>query len=103
MVTIEADTSDPYKLYIIGLAEGEGLPYDYPLEINIDPGDFGLIGPKTIQADDLLAQGIDWGSGYFYEAKGGLYNSCTGAYTISFLVGVDIGTWGENEFFFTRN
>ena len=101
-VTFVADPSDPYKLFIWGLAEGEGLPYDYPLEINIDPGNFEITGPKTIIADDLLAWGIDWGAGYFYQAASGLYNSCTGDMVIGMDIGVNIGGWGVNEYVFTR-
>lgn len=104
-VTIEADPSDPYKLYIVGLAEGEGLISNgNNVEININPSDFQIsgIGVKTIIADDLEPWDISWGADYSYEPLGGLFKSCDGSFQISFDINVAAGGWGPNAYFFTR-
>ncbi len=101
-VTIEADPSDPYKLFIVGLAEGEGLPGNgNKVEININPSDFTITGPKTIIAADLSAWGLPYVD-YSYTPNDGVYKSCTGDFEINFAINVSIGGWGPQAYFFTR-
>lgn len=101
-VTIEADPSDPYKLFIVGLAEGEGLPGNgNKVEINVNSSDFTITGPKTIIADDLSAWGLSYVD-YSYTPDSGVYKSCDGAFEISMTINVSIGGWGPQAYFFTR-
>ena len=101
-VTIEADPSDPFKLFIVGLAEGEGLPGNgNRVEINVSEADFSITGPKTIIADDLSAWGLPYLE-YSYTPVSGVYKTCNGAFEIGFSINVTIGGWGENAYFFRR-
>ena len=101
-VTVEADPSDPYKLFIIGMADLEGLVSNgNSIELSIDPGNFAITGPESIIAADLAPWGLPYVE-YSYTPADGLYNSCTGAMDISFAVNVSIGGWGPQAFFLTR-
>ena len=97
-ITITADTGDPYKLYVSGLEEMEGLTEDLgPLVMYIDPVTYAVTVPRKALASDAF--------GYHniaYEGSG-TFSTCDGTYTMSFEISVDEGSFGTNGFIFTRN
>lgn len=101
-VTITADPNDPFKLYIEGLADVEGLVSNgNKLELNIDPYSFKMTGAPVVIADDLVPFGLSY-TNYTYTPGVGLYNSCDGSFDISISISVDQGGWGPQGFTFTR-
>ena len=97
-VTIEADPNNPLKVYISGLAETQGaVGNGNRIELNVNPNNFNVSGPKTIIAGSI------WGySNYAYQAVAGSYSACDDAYTITFSISVDQGSFGNFVFVFTR-
>lgn len=100
-ITITADPADPYKVYVSGLEELDGLNEDLgPLVMHIDPITFAVTADKTV-----LASLVTWGAPYHniaYEGTGS-FSTCDGTYIMSFEISVDEGTWGANAFIFTKN
>ena len=102
-ITIEADPDDPLKVYIHGMAESQGLTGNgNGIELNINPNNFNVTGPQSIIADNLA----DWGMAnylnHYYTPVSGNYSACDDKYTITFLIGVSAGNWGNNVFILTR-
>ena len=103
-VTIEADPKDPYKVYIKGMAEAQGLTGNgNPIELNVNPSNYSVTGPKTIIAANVL----EWGFPYTnlaFEPIGNNnnFNACDNSYTIVFELTVNAGSWGGIEFVFTK-
>jgi len=104
-VTLTADPNDPYKVYINqdGIMEAEeiGNGNGNAIELNINPSDFSITGPKTIIAPDLSDWGMASYTNYYFTPVRGSYSVCDKVYTITFLIGVDQGTWGNMMFTFT--
>jgi len=100
-VTLTVDPEDPYRIGISGLYEMEGgAANDNVLYLDIDSSNFSVTADKT-----LLGPSAPWGSytNYYYEAKGGLYKSCTGSFEMTFEITVDEGSFGSYYFVFTKN
>lgn len=101
-VTVTADPQDPFKLYIEGLADLDGLVSNgNKLELNIDPYSFKMTGPAVVLADDVAPWGLPY-TNYTFSPVGGLYNSCDGSFEMSISISVDQGGWGPQGFTFTR-
>jgi hypothetical protein len=98
-VTITADADDPYKLYVSGLEEIEGLIEDQgPYVMYIDPIAYEVAAPLKVVASD------GWGFGPVSYTGNGIYNSCDGSYIMYFDIAVgDYGSQGIFTFNFTRN
>lgn len=98
-ITITSDPNDPYKVYVTGLEEMEGLVEDSgPLVMNIDPATYSISVPEKIISTDA------WGYGSIKYAGDGVYNSCDGSYVMHFEISLDAtGSLGINTFIFTRN
>ena len=98
-VTIEADPDDPYKVFIHGLAEAQGLDGNgNGIELTMNPNNFSISGVKSVIADS------GWG-GYTniaFQATTGTYSACDEVYTISFAISCDQGGFGTYVFYFTR-
>ncbi len=98
-ITLTADEDDPYKIYVSGLEEIEGLVEDLgPLAIHIDPATYNVNAPlKAISSDA-------WGFGAISYQGTGVYSSCDGNYTMYFeIILADLGSVGQYSFTFTRN
>jgi hypothetical protein len=97
-VTLTADPEDPYKIYVSGLEEIEGLVEDLgPLAMYINPINFAVTAPKKEIASDA------WGyHNIAYEGTGS-YSTCDGGYSMLFTITVVEGTFGTFQFSFTRN
>lgn len=98
-ITLTADPGDPYKIYVSGLEEIEGLVEDLgPLEINIDPSTYSVTVPEKAISSEA------WGYGSISYAGTGVYSSCDGAYTMYFDISLgSLGNVGKYGFTFTRN
>jgi hypothetical protein len=97
-ITITADPVDPYKVYVSGLEEMEGLVEDLgPLVMHIDPITFAVTVPRKAIASDA------WGYNNIAYEGTGTFSTCDGIYTMSFEISVDEGSWGTNAFIFTKN
>jgi len=97
-ITITADPVDPYKLYVKGLETLEGLNEDGgPLVMHISPGSFAVTADKTVLASEA------WGDTNLAYEGTGLFNSCTGTYSMDFHISTDQGDYGTYHFAFTRN
>jgi len=97
-ITLTADVNNPYKIYVVGLEELEGVVEDLgPLVMNIDPATYAVTVPKKAIGSNAF--------GYHNIAYGGsgVYNSCDGSYAMNFTISVDEGGFGINAFTFTRN
>lgn len=102
-ITIEADPDDPMKLYIYGMMESQGLTGNgNPIEINVNPNNFSITGPRCIIATNLGEWGLPQYTNHAYQAVSGTYSACDDMYRISFNISVDQGGWGNNVFIFTR-
>ena len=99
-VTLTADPDDPYKIYVSGLAELDGITEDMgPLVMHIDPATLKVTAEKTILAS--LAFGYHDFS--YQSASPGSFNTCDGKYTMSFSITVLEGSFGGPwAFTFTR-
>jgi hypothetical protein len=97
-ITITADPGDPYKLYVTGLEEMEGLVEDLgPLVMYVDPVTYAVNVPRKAIASDA------WGYHNIAYEGSGTFSTCDGTYTMSFELSVDEGSWGTNGFIFTKN
>jgi hypothetical protein len=98
-ITLAADNDNPYKIYISGLEEIEGLVEDLgPLVMYIDPATYGVTAPLKAIASEA------WGYGAISYAGSGVYSSCTGNYTMHFEISLEaLGSVGQYSFTFTRN
>jgi len=97
-ITITADPGNPYKLYVSGLEEMEGLVEDLgPLVMYIDPVTYAVNVPKKAIVSSAF--------GYHnlaYEGSGS-FSTCDGTYSMMFDISVVEGTWSGNAFTFTKN
>ncbi|MCU0456929.1 MAG: hypothetical protein MUE74_11555 [Bacteroidales bacterium] len=97
-ITLTADPDDPYKIYVSGLEEMEGLVEDLgPLVMYIDPVTFAVTAPRKAIASDA------WGYHNIAYEGSGTFSTCDGTYTMVFEISVDEGSWGANAFVFTKN
>jgi len=99
----EADPDDPYKIYILGYPESEDLTSNgNRIELNIDPEDFTISGPKVIIADNLADWGLPGYTNYAFEPVSGEFDICNGTYTIIFNISTTQANFGGNEFIFSK-
>ena len=98
-ITLTADPVDPYKIYISGLGEIEGLVEDLgPLVMHIDPVTYSVTVPEKVISSDYYGYGA---ISYFGK---GVYSSCDGNYSMNFDISVGAyGNQGTFGFTFTRN
>lgn len=98
-ITLTPDPVDPYKIYITGLGEAEGLTEDQgPLVMYIDPVLYEVEVPEKLVSSDYFGYGAISYTGY------GLFSSCSGSYTM--YLDISVGSYGNQgtfEFTFTRN
>lgn len=100
-VTIEADPENPYKVYIYGIAEAEGLvDLGNGLPITIDPVTYKATAERTTLAADLAPWGLSYVD-YFYNPVSVTYNTCDGSFSLLTYIGVSIGGWGNFNYKFT--
>jgi hypothetical protein len=98
-ITLTADADNPYKIYVSGLEEMEGLVEDLgPLVMYIDPITYAVTVPRKAIASDAFGTYHN----IAYEGSGS-FSTCDGIYTMSFEISVDEGSWGTNAFVFTKN
>ena len=101
-VTFVADPDDPYKVYIEGYPESEGLPGIGKIELNLDPNNFKLSGPEVVIANDLSAWGVP-AQDYIFRPVSGTYSACDNKYTVVFNISLSLwGNQGNYEFVFTK-
>ena len=98
-ITLSADQENPYKIYVSGLEEIEGLTEDLgPLAIYIDPATYSVNAPLKAIASEA------WGYGAISYTGTGVYSSCDGNYTMYFEISLTaLGSVGQYSFTFTRN
>ena len=98
-ITLVADADDPYTIYVSGLEELDGNVEDLgPLVMHVDPVTYAVTVPKKALASDA------WGAYHNIAYEGtGTFSSCDGAYSMSFTITVEEGTFGTFPFTFTRN
>jgi hypothetical protein len=98
-ITLTADESDPYKIYVSGLEEIEGLIEDQgPFVMNINPINYSVTAPEKVISSDFFGYGPVSYSGY------GGYSTCDGSYIMYFDISVGVyGSQGVFTFTFTRN
>ena len=102
-VTLEADPDDPYKIYVSGMAESQGLTGNgNKLVLIFNPNSFTVSGPKVIIADDLSDWGLDDYTNHAYEPVSGKFDSCAESYTVIFDITIAQGGWGNFSFIFTK-
>ena len=106
IVTITADPDDPYKVYINqdGIMDAEELSNGngHAIELNINPNDFSITGPKTIIAPDLSDWDMASYTNYYFTPVSGVYNICDATYTITFDIGSDQMSFGDFVIVFTK-
>ena len=103
VVTLVADADNPYKIYVKGLNDLDGVSGADEVFFEIDPDSYEITNRNAfLMSEDLDS---DWGEDgygtYTYELVSGAYNSCDGSYTILFSIYCDAGGWGKNKFVFT--
>ncbi len=98
-ITLTADPTDPYKIYVSGIEEIEGLVEDQgPLVMYINPATYNVTVPEKVISSDA------WGYGSISYSGGGNYSSCDGSYTMHFDISLsEYGNQGTFQFTFTRN
>ncbi len=98
-ITLTADPDDPYKIYVTGLEEIEGLVEDLgPLVMYIDPATYNVTVPEKAIASEA------WGYGAISYSGSGVYSSCDGSYAMYFDISLaSLGSVGTYGFIFTRN
>ena len=96
--TIVADPNDPYKVYLDGIPQSEGLVSNgNKIVLNVNPNNFKVSGPKSTIAAEA------WGyHDYTYEPVAGSYSACDEAYTITFSITVREGSFGNFKFVFKK-
>ena len=99
-VTLTADPADPYKIYVSGIAELDGLTEDRgPLVMHIDPATLKVTADKSI----LASEAFGYHDLAYQSASPGNFNTCDGKYTMYFTISVFEGTFGGVWLFtFTR-
>ncbi len=105
-VVLRADEANPYKIYVEGLNDLDGVSGLDEVFFEIDPTTYSITNNNNefVMSADL---GEDWGddyagyTNYSYQLVSGSYNSCDGSYTIIFDIYCDLGGWGKYEFVFT--
>jgi len=97
-ITLTADDTDPYKIYVTGIEAIEGQTESGPLVMHINPATFAVVADKSI----IVPLAFGSYHNLFYKGTG-TYNSCTGKYTMSFAIGCDEGNFGTFAFTFTKN
>ncbi len=103
-VTFVADANDPYKIFIDGYPQSEGLTGNgNRIELNVNKDNFKVTGPPVIISDNL----DEWGlpptyTNYTFTPIAGLYSACDEMFTITFDIKVSIGGWGANVFIFKK-
>ena len=99
-VTLTADPDDPYKIYVSGLAELDGITEDLgPLVMHIDPATLKVTADKTV----LASIAFGYHNFSYAGASPGSFNTCDGKYAIYFSITVDEGSFGGPwAFTFTR-
>ena len=101
-VVLEADPNDPYKIYVSGMAETQGLEGNgNKLELNFNPNNFGITGPRVVISDDLSPWGLPY-TAYAYAPVSGKFDSCEQSYIITFNITVSAGDYGNYAFVFTK-
>ena len=101
-VFLEADPDDPYKIYVDGIPESQGLTGNgNKLVFIFDPNNFNVSGPRVIFADSLAEWDLPY-TGHAYQPVSGKYDSCEKAYVITFAITVDQGGWGNFSFTFKK-
>ena len=101
-VVLEADPNDPYKIYIRGMAETQGLEgTGNRLELNLNPNNFGITGPRVVISNDLSPWGLPY-TAYAYAPVSGKFDTCEQVYIITFNITVSAGDYGDYEFIFTK-
>jgi hypothetical protein len=102
-VNLVADPANPYKIYINGYPQAEGLTGNgNRIALTIDPITYSVSGSAVVLADNLAEWNQPSYTHYTYEVISGNYNSCDGSYNVVFKIYVDQGGWGNNSFTFTR-
>lgn len=104
-VVLKADETNPYKIYVEGLNDLDGVSGVDEVFFEIDPTTYAIVNKdEFVMSGDL---GDDWGddyagyTNYSYQLVSGNYNSCDGSYTIIFDIFCDLGGWGKYTFVFT--
>jgi len=104
-VKLVADEGNPYKIYVEGFNEIDGVSGVDEVYFEIDPESFEITNRNDfVLSADLAA---DWGedfagyTNYSYSLVSGSYNSCDGSYNIVFDIFCDAGGWGKYTFVFT--
>ena len=96
-----ADPNNQYKIYF-DMAKSEGLSGNgKKIELNVNPNNFKVTGPKVIISDDLSEWGLPYHD-YAFEPIAGSYSACDNQYTITFAISVKEGSFGNNVFIFTK-
>jgi hypothetical protein len=97
-ITLTADQTDPYKIYVVGIEAIEGVVEDQgPLVLQIDPATFEVTADPAVIASDFFGYHNVTYSG------SGVYNSCDGSFEMDFDISVDEGSFGKFGFIFTKN
>jgi hypothetical protein len=98
-ITLTADADNPYKIYVSGLEEMEGLVEDLgPLVMHIDPITYAVTVPQKAICSEA------WGYGSISYSGNGVYSSCDGGYVMYFDISLgSLGSVGTYGFTFTRN
>ena len=102
-LTFEADPNDPYKIYIDGLPT-EAITWNgNKIELNVNPSNNSISGPKVIVAGDTH----EWGDednydDYAMEPISGEFDTCQGTFSIVFRISVKQGTFGSFGFIFSK-
>jgi len=104
-VVLTADANDPYKIYVAGLEDLDGVSGGKDVYFQINSGSYTIDNKDAfVMSPDLE---IDWGGkyagykDYSYEIVNGSYNSCNGTYTLTFKIFCTLGSFGNYDFVFT--
>ena len=101
--TFVADPDDPYKIYLEGYPESEGLTGNgNRIELNINPNNFRVTGPAVVIADNLAEWDMASYLDYTFTPISGIYSACDETITVTFDIKVSAGGWGGFEFIFTK-
>ena len=99
-ITIDIDPNDPYRVWVTGLAAANGLTGDKePLEMIIDPNTFEVSVKKQAIASDVPPTTY---KDFSYEGTG-MLNTCNGTYQMNFKISVNVGSYGDFIYTFTKN
>ena len=104
-VVLAADPANPYKIYVEGLNDLDGVTGIDEVFFEIDPESYEIVNRDAfLMSKDLAAEwGDDYAgyTNYTYEIVGGSYNSCNGSFTLLFDIYCDLGDFGNYTFEFT--